>query len=295
ISNMSLTGKGPAIPFTRHPAPMFPVSNLKWSSWNYAFGRMGLPFSFSDGPAEGRLNLITEEQANDLTDDELKAVLSGKVLMDGSAAIALTKRGFGKYCGFNAVEWSGVHVNLERWNGMKIPIPGGAKIAQLEKLEGVQELSTLFHKGYAFSKDETNVGPGSLYFKNDLGGSVIATAIFYGVQESFKCYGVFNETRKRQYIEFISKLTELELYHVGDTEVMLRYALNSDGSRIVYIYNAGLDVLEEMTFKGIWAEEAKPQILSGDGKWLVAQCSHEGGLLTIRHATLPARVTVLKF
>ena len=295
ISKLTLTWKGPAIPFTKHPAPMFPVNTLQWSSWNYAFGRMGLPFSFSDGPVEGRLNLLTQEQALSLTDDELKAVLSGKVLMDGSAAIALTKRGYGKYCGFNATEWSGEHVNLERWNGFKIPIPGGAKIAQLEKIEGVQELSTLIHKGYAFSKDETNVGPGSLYFQNELGGTVIATAIFYGVQESFNCYGVFNETRKRQYLEFMSRLTELELYHEGDAEVMLRYALNADGSRIVYIYNAGLDLLEEMTFKGSWAADAKPQVLSGEGKWLVAQCCHDGDKLTIRHATLPARVTVMKF
>ena len=127
------------------------------------------------------------------------------------------------------------------------------------------------------------------------------TAIFYGFRgdvgyaDPFGCYGVFNETRKKQFIEFMSRLTELELYHEGDAEVMLRYAINADGSRIVYIYNAGLDVLEEMTFHGSWAADAKPQVLGGDGKWRVAQYGHEGGALTINHATLPARVTVMKF
>ncbi|MBO4344202.1 MAG: hypothetical protein J5833_00505 [Victivallales bacterium] len=301
ISKLSLTWKGPAIPFTRHPAPMFPVGTLPWSSWNYAFGRMGLPFSFSDGPAEGRLNLLTHEQALSLTDDELKAVLAGSVLLDGSAAIALSKRGFGKWCGFNATEWSRERVILERWNGKTISIPGSASFAQMEKLGGAEELSTLFHRGYAFSNSEENVGPGSLYFENELGGKVVTTAIFYGFRgdvgthDPFGCYGVFNETRKRQYLDFMSRLTELELYHDGDAEVMLRYALNADGSRIVYVYNAGLDVLEEMTFRGGWAADAKPQVLGGDGKWRIAQYGHEGGALTIKHATLPARVTVMKF
>ena len=294
ISEMSLSWKGPAIPFTKHPALMFPVTKLNWSSWNFAFGRMGLPFSFSDGPAEGRVNLLTEEQAVSLTDDELKTVLAGNVLLDGTAAIALSRRGFGKYCGFNATEWSRERVVQETWNGLKISIPGGAKFAQLEKLDGAQELSTLFHRGYVFSSEMTNVGPGSLLFENELGGKVVTTAIFYGFQDSFNCFGVFNETRKRQYLEFLSRLTELELYYDGDAEVMLKYGVDADGSRIAYILNVGLDVLDEMTFKGKWAADARPQILCGDGKWRIAQHRSDGGLLTIAHATLPARVTVFK-
>ena len=295
LSRMSLSWRGPAIPFTKHPAPMFPVTALQWTSWNFAFGRMGLPFSFSDGPAKGRLNLITEEQANDLPDDELKDVLAGHALLDGSAAIALSRRGYGKYCGFDAEEWSRERVSIERWNTFMIPIPGGAKTAQLEKKEGALELSTLIHRGYAFSKEETNLGPGALYFENELGGKVITSAIFYGFQDSFRGYGVFNETRKQQYLEFLEQLTELELYHVGDAEVMLKYGVDADGSRIAYILNVGLDVLEEMTFKGSWALDTTPQILGGDGKWRIAQCSHDDGTLTIRHPTLPARVTVMKF
>jgi len=41
--------------------------------------------------------------------------------------------------------------------------------------------------------------------------------------------------------------------------------------------------------------DSNPQVLGGDGKWRIAQYSHDDGALTVKHATMPARVTVMKF
>ena len=77
---------------------------------------MGIPFSFDKHP--DRVVLMGENDSDHLSDAELKRILAGKVLMDGTTALKLTKRGFSDLIGCRAAEWTKATVSEERLNSL---------------------------------------------------------------------------------------------------------------------------------------------------------------------------------
>lgn len=294
VCNMNLDWKGPAVPFSTTPVFYFGNFMPERTSWSYLFSYLGFPFQFTRSIKDNATQLLTKFQVASLSDDELKLALSKNVLLDGAAAIALTERGFASLCGCTATTWDKGRCSIEIWNGEKMTHSGDATQACLAKHDGAQELSSLFFKGYAFDDNIQYLAPGAVEYKNELGGHVITVAAFTYSDSNFTSVSLFNEVRKRQLLAFLETLAPLELYFVGDEEVTLRYATDTQGNRIAYAVNIGLDVLESIKLKGTWTQQALPQVLSQDGKWKNAPFSLRDGCLCIDVPTLPARVTVFR-
>ncbi len=294
VSDMRFNWTAPAIPLPAEPPFNFPcMTGTLRSGWNETFGRMGIPFCFRRGP--GKITLLTACQADSLSDSELREVFRNHVLLDGSAAIALSKRGLDSLTGVRAKPWSGSHVSVERWNGETIVIPGDSEFAELLPGKSAAVRSELFHRGYVFDSAEEKLSPGAVLFAGPSGGKVLTLACFYGKNDGFRSFSIFNEVRKRQILSFLNELAPLDAYCPGDAELMVKCGVLPDGSRIVTVFNCGLDPLKSIPLRGTWADSCtEPMVLSGKGVWKPLKFERENGVLNLRTALLPVRVSILK-
>ena len=280
------------------PMPSTPVFNYPTSptsgGWHETFGRMGLPIYFSKKP--GNAVALSALQINVLSDDEIKMLFKHNVLLDGSAVIALTKRGLSDLCGCTAEPWPLEHVTYEQADGQEIMPFNNSGIALLKPADGTQILTNLFHRSFIFDANNKKLAPGAvLYQKND-GTSVITFAHEYGWNDGLRSFGIFNETRKRLFIKCLQKLDVLPIWYPDDAEILLKAAILPDGSKIAVALNIGLDVLDELPLAGPWTQAIAVQQLSTNGTWQpIAATRRQDGALTIKTQLPPLGFVLLKF
>jgi FHS family L-fucose permease-like MFS transporter len=150
----------------------------------YFLSKMGLPMMCGDGVSAA---LLVGSAPNGLSDAQIGSILSGGVLVDAEAAVALSRRGFGDLMGCEAAEQPAdmfyeheeiLPVAGCRSRGRRLynrryeskPIigwtPKKSVTAKLSPGPGTQELSALF------DIDGRKVAPATLFFKNAKGGRV---------------------------------------------------------------------------------------------------------------------------
>ena len=150
----------------------------------YNIGRLGIPYSTRHGSPV----VLAGEEANSLSDAEIKELLQGSLLLDGPAAEILEQRGFSEFIG----------VKTERFNGGSLPLEFLADIPEfahirgkmiynhvglsrhrmLKPLKGAEVLSTLSN-----NKRE-NPQPAVCRFVNKNGGRVVVLSCEFAGQVS---------------------------------------------------------------------------------------------------------------
>ena len=251
------------VPRVRRPTPKAEYAAWSWGS--AVLGRFGVPYAMTceDRP----LSALKGEDAARLSDDELKALLSRSLLLDGGAAVELTRRGFADLIGARAAEWSGPVASFEQQtDGVRI----NAKVdaVRLEPLAEVQVRSELRHRSAAL--DETSVanGVGSYVYANRAGGKVAVMAAKVPNYVSLGAFYFYNETRKRQVLSLLGELGGVDPYYPGDGEVLFRVGTAKDGARILVAMVTGHDDLEALPLVFPAGDApATVERLGDDGRW----------------------------
>ena len=274
----------PPFNFPPHPTP---------DGWHEAMARMGIPIHFGKGPAA--CAALSGGQADELSDDELRRLFQGNVLLDGSAAEALARRGLSSLCGCEAFPWDLPHVSLETL-GDGTPMAAAGRYARLQPISaGAKVVSTLWHRAYALATERSELAPGAVICHGTSGASVVTIANWLG-GEGFNAFGIFNETRKAQLIGLLDQLSRLPVWHPGDGELFLKAGTIAEGGRIVVIANLSLDVHEELLLCGPWAEESRQVTrLQGDGSWREVGHGRRGDAWCLQTSLIPLEVAALKF
>ncbi len=128
------------------------------------FGLIGIAYHYGRRAA-GDVAALTADSSASLDGAALTNVLSGPVILDVSAAVALTRRGFGDLIGVRAKPWSGPAISYEDFGGVKQSGSVGSGPADLsDKLPGAEELTRLFNRASVLSKEETYLARGSLWY-----------------------------------------------------------------------------------------------------------------------------------
>lgn len=246
--NDSLTWLGCKIPVPQKPKFILTPadSSADGSGWyGNILDRFGIPMHFSND-GEG---VCFFDSGRDLffSDDELKAFLSGKVVLDGVAAERFAARGFGKYLG---VDVKKRQANAPNASG-EIFYPGEASKAQygvhelIPLSDDVKRYSDVYHLRDGIHKDI--MFPGVTLYKNELGGTVVVfagnTNFNYNLVDAF---GFLNETRKQQLVQILSDLGELPIYCPEDCEVLMKAARMQDGKLLCALLDMSLDPIEEL-------------------------------------------------
>ena len=263
----------------RCPLPAEPYFALttRWHtlSWgSAAFGRMGIPYA--NEKATLPLAAFSGDEAPLLSDEDLRTLLAGRLLVDGSGALELTRRGFAEFLGAKAEPWSGPVASFERLNdGTRI----NSKIDAV-RFRAVdpkaERLSALMHRSAALSDDATEVGVGAYRFRNALGGEVIALADRLPDRVNLFAFHFYNEVRKRQVVSYLKMLGLDAPHYPGDGEVLLRWGRAKDGSRVLVAFVCGHDDLDSLPLLFPGKAPSSAEILGSDGTWLPVRIRREG-------------------
>ena len=155
------------------PAAGNPIRDGNWAT--AALGHLGIPCRVGFNDLSSAFMLTGPETAL-FSDDEIKGFLSKSLLLDGSAALALSKRGFSEFMGVEASKPEGWRGGHDKFNDD--PLNGGSKgsgsgsgnAPKLTPLPGakVRELASMG------GKDSSS--PSVTLFENSLGGRVAIVA-----------------------------------------------------------------------------------------------------------------------
>ena len=217
---------------------------LNLSPWaTCVLERLGLPLYFAN---EGEGAVFLDDFSTDgFTDDEIKGFLRGTLILSVGAAEKLNKRGFLDYIGVEVEEWQGAVISGEAIGRIRLPSQFGNKCLKVAK-DGVESLSSVVHNNRENDTAE-DLFPGVTRYENPLGGE---TVVFSGTPDMpfryFSAFSLLNETRKRQFVEILSRRENLPLYYPEDAEVYIRAGRLASGEILAAVFNLSQDALDEL-------------------------------------------------
>ena len=256
----------------------FPRAEKTWAE--KVLGHMGVPITASTHfERDGVWELAGEKTVERLTDGELKAILAHRVLVDGKAAVALAKRGFADLIGaeasaespdFNQERYADTHLSagrLVRNDGAPtyLPRPGARVFTEL-----------CFRSP---TGEETPVAPGTVIFRNALGGTVALSA--YGNYGIF--YNLYGDERKRWLERTLAELNggNFDFIVRNEQEVLALVRVTADGgTAFVGAFNHGYDPLKVLS---VTVKDAprRVEVLSAHGEWTSVPFDYADGTLRV--------------
>lgn len=250
-----------------NPAPDRGDSCGSSRSWAAAMGVLGLPCNFARLPALPVM--MTGDDTVLFTDDDLRQLLTRGLLLDGTAAEALDRRGFAKDIGVRAKPWAGPSVSGEQWG--TVMLPRDFRYTRLDPLSPATRVhSTLLHRTSGVSRDHQELGPAVTLFQNAAGGRVAVLAASCGHGNSLTAPGrsFYDEDRKRELVSLLGFVCgrPIPLYYPGDAEVHVKLRQFADGRYLLALTNLGHDPLETTPLASAQPVVAVER-LTPDGSW----------------------------
>jgi hypothetical protein len=279
----------PSVPVF-NPAPDHCDNGGSGKTWGAVMGVLGLPCNYARMP--GLPAMMTGEDVDLFSDDDLRQMLKNGLLLDGPAAEALCRRGFAAAIGVQAEPWTGPGVSGERWG--EITLHRDLRYSRLEPLDARTRIhSTLLHRKSGVSEDFAELGPAVTLFKNAAGGRVAVLAASCGYGNSLTAPGLsfYDEDRKRELVELLTFVCgqPIPFYYPGDAEVYLKLRRCADGRYLLALFNLGHDLLEAIPLVSAHLI-AQVEMLTPDGVWRETAFI-DGSLQT---PLLPAEVSVFR-
>lgn len=228
-------------------------------------GRLGIPFCCDFDLKKKDVYVLAGTRAvSRFSDEELRQLLSGKVLVDGPAAAALCERGFAELLGVKA-EMTDFRYNREKnpVTGQLYTISKAAGVPLLTLLDGKAEVLTRLCYAPFIGAELEDVAPATVISRNALGGTICTMAFHQEVP-----YAQCNEPRKELYLEIFDKLngSKLPLVCQDLQDITSLTRRSSDGSLLMLVCNINFDELDELKVRCA-AIPSKVSRLTPEGVW----------------------------
>lgn len=293
ISKLKINWQGPVVPLPQKTACPYPEL-WRPRGWHETIGRMGIPFCFSK--KHDNTVLLTEYQIKIHSDAELKKIFSGKVILDGSGIMELTRRGLAHLAGCEGLKWDLKHISIEKSDPEgDIVISGAAVHAKIVPICEHEELSTLYHREWAGAQELVKLAPGSISVTNKSGGKIIVISAFFAWKSDFSTNGMMCERRKKQLLRFLNMLEPLKIWYVDDSEIMLKYGMTDNGEKFVSVTNISLDVCERLALSGEWCHDlSQVEMLNDQGEWQYLPFKNNGDIAELECTLVPQFTTLLR-
>lgn len=218
-------------------------------AWYWVMNRFGMPVTMHEAPVK----LFASRGAfAALSDDEVRKLLSGAVLLDGAAAEALTARGFAQLMGVTSAKRDKVDFSGECTKDGKVRFPcsfhqnyglDGVPVSRLA-LCGAEEVAYMYA-----AEPKNRVQPSVTYFENSLGGrvGVMATNVS-GCQSP----NVYSFSKRDCLVALIERLGRrpLPARVVDRANVALLANVDAAASRLfLHLSNLGCDEIDTVEFE----------------------------------------------
>lgn len=216
------------------------------SSGAYMLSKFGIPYATranGGGPV-----LLLGEVAETMTDDEIRELLSGGILMDAPAAVLLSKRGFGDFLGVDVAPVNGrpriTDERIRSESGCKrrgrqmnafYVFPAGSegtagRFVALKPHEGTEVWSDFY------GPDGSFVMPSVVFSRNRLGGRVGIVAMSLIGNRSSGLYNLRKQELLRRLLDRLSPGT-IPVSAVDVPGIWLMASVSSDGKEMLLMVN----------------------------------------------------------
>jgi len=285
-----------AAEFTGVAAPLpedefFPFNPIHTSAQNsptwekIVIGRMGFPLKFARA-GEADVFTLDGPVCRQLSDSEIKNILSKNAMLDADAALDIQKRGMGKLLGVKVsigedpltnIEIVSKNAVVQRSAGETIESPKSYDLSPASA--NTEILSRVYRRKYVYDAlpaDDSKGSPAATFFRNELGGKVVVISGKVSESVKFLC-----SARKKMLTDIFNAFSPMDAWYAGDAEMYLKCAKLPDGSLFVYAVNLGLDTVNPFVLQTA-QNFSKVLALSPDGRWLPAEFSKSGDKISIR-------------
>lgn len=238
--------------------------------------RFGVPVTASRefGDKSVVFALSTAWELGRMTDEELKRLLSGRVIVFRDAAVALTQRGFSSLTGVKAVE-KPMLFNSEQDNrsGARLAFtPANDGSVEFTVEEGAERLCDFVFRPYAGAKEFDVVAPSTVFWRNSLGGEVITASYHHKMFLLDEC----SEARKAWFIACVDRLCGGGRLSVcgNAQDVLMAERVADDGTRYVFAVNMNSEPIRGFRLRT--PEGGRVKALSANGEWRELSSSRDG-------------------
>ncbi len=252
--------------------------------------RLGLPLYFSDKPQNAVF--LEGDVDKHYSDEQLKSLLSGTVLMASDTAERINARGFSAYTGVDVAEHKGSTIKGEEIVKTGNVCPKQKNTKKLTLLDESAEISSWTYHSCG-GRNKEKLFPGTVTYKNSAGGTVTTFAgtpvADYYYTEGFS---FLNATRKNQLIDLLESTDHLPVYYPGDMEIYLRAGTLPDGALVAVWFNLSFDPMEEVEM--VLKKDAKEIVrLMPDGTYKACTFRKEGDTTIVDVCVEPMLPAVL--
>lgn len=249
-------------------------------TWATKFlGRVGVPYTCSrDYARDGIWTLAGSESVARLTDADLRSILSRRVVVDGTAAVELTKRGFAGLTGVEARMDDSLMFNRERdvESGKTLRLFRSDCVPLITMRPGAKELAYLAYAPYSGAPESERVASGTVFFENRLGGKVVSSAWHLGVSIDQIAY----EGRQDWMSKIIDVLGGGVPRCMNRQDMSMLAAKAADGATMMAVFNLNYDPVDTIELK-LDGKVVSVEVLCGDGTWERKEFSSGNGLVKV--------------
>lgn len=230
----------------------------------------GIPYRFGKA-RPGEVTALTQETLELLSRDSISEILSGKVILDGPAAVWLTEKGFSGKIGVSAKPWNRKTIQFHEFdNGFRQSGMRSGELTDLTEMDKGARVVTKLLNRPVLGAAPVYEAPGSILFENDAGGKVLVLA--QKIPEMMPRYyeaTFFSESYKAAMIRWLT-LLEGKLpggvCYQGVGPVTCEVGTTGEGDRIVVLNALDIDgdMAPNLNFDKM---PASIERLQGDGTW----------------------------
>ena len=250
------------------------------SSWAGSIcGKFGIPFTVNN--PDSSIYMLDGTAVYDLTRQEIENILGKAVLLDGPAALILSKWGYSELMGVEVKEGDDeLRYDYEKFNDdaqLNGDSAGKHHLSMRGNADGVKRLTLLDNKvriassfiaaGWYNSHDEKDVSPAITVFENSRGGRVAVYAQ-NNMFMTFKCF--MSDIRKEQFVHILSWLggQKLPAITLNGVDTYFLYGHDtSTGEYIAAIFNLSQDDVEKTRISFDFGQPSGIRYLTDEGEW----------------------------
>jgi hypothetical protein len=269
------------------------LGEVSWTS--HAFGLFGIPVCSLPEKRSGIQTLAGARCAERLSDAEMRALLSGKLLLDGPAAEVFTRRGFAGELGvrvvneeytFSEIDENGISLNSiwNRFPTVRIHDPDPE----------AQILSRLVKSDFFKSPNVQYIAPGSTLFRNRCGGTVAVTARCVDLK-SLQLY-MLTPGIKDFLLRLLRRL-DPDSFHfavMNDQEFFVQEFRLGSGEYLLSAFNLSYDPVKTLRIRTGLAINGVKQ-LADSGRWQELSFTRNDDMLEIPAELAAYQPVILRF
>ena len=168
---------------------------------------IGIPYRFGKAHS-GEVTAVTADTLKLMSGAEIRGVLSGAVIADGSAALWLSDNGYSECIGIKARVWNGNTIQVHEFEdgSRQFGVRTGG-LADLSDVGVGAKIQTKLLNCPTMDEAAVYEAPGSVLYTNALGGMVLSFAQPLPVQQpSYYDATLFSEGYKAEVVKWLSQL-----------------------------------------------------------------------------------------